>query len=501
MTRLSGDPQVYLLPGDGIVIARREFLCVLPADAVDAVAGIDRLVRDDAEPDRNPRRGRELVDALATHLASLDREIDIAFAAPDTVGVTLYLRGAGRAESDGRRLRADRGDILDRAVPWPLESLRLFLGDTAPADPDADVFELVEGTVPAAGARLLPPLGTRGTLILRTGEPAAAEAPAPAFVSTPLVGTPPVANPAEAFVSTPLGSAPVGGVDDDVPGTPLPPAEPAPKAPTPPSATPPVATPPVATPPSPTPRPDVPGSQSAGQRRQAPTVIEPLPSAGPSRRPAAPPVSGSHPVPRPAAAPRSSVGAQPPAPPREQRRPLPEAPRHDPAPAVPRPRSAPEVRRPVMVLGIQCVRGHLNHPEAFICGKCGIRMEQATKIPVEGERPALGWLLLDNAATVNLMDPVVIGRAPGAAEVGGPIMLQMADTAGEVSRRHAEIRLVDWDVQLVDLHSRNGTFLTPPGENREFQLEPGRPYVLAPGSYVRLGGRHFIFESSHAVVR
>lgn len=494
MTRLSGDPQVYLLPGDGIVIARREFLCVLPADAVDAVAGIDRLVRDDAEPDRIPRRGRELVDALATHLASLDREIDIAFAAPDTVGVTLYLRGAGQAESDGRRLRADRGDILDRAVPWPLESLRLFLGDTAPADPDADVFELVEGTVPAAGARLLPPLGTRGTLILRTGEPAAAEPPAPAFVSTPLVGAPQEAA-AEPFVSTPLGSSPLGstplGGDDDVPGAPLPPAESAPQTPPPPAST-----PPASTPPSPTPRPD-----SRGSRRQAPTVIEPLPSAGPPRRPAAPPVSGPHPMPRPATPPRSPVGGRPPAPPLEQRRPLPEAPRHDPAPAVPRPRSAPEVRRPVMVMGIQCVRGHLNHPEAFICGKCGIRMEQATKIPVEGERPALGWLLLDNASTVNLMEPVVIGRAPGAAEAGGPIMLQMADSAGEVSRRHAEIRLVDWDVQLVDLHSRNGTFLTPPGENREFQLEPGRPYVLAPGSYVRLGGRHFIFESSHAVVR
>jgi len=156
------------------------------------------------------------------------------------------------------------------------------------------------------------------------------------------------------------------------------------------------------------------------------------------------------------------------------------------------------------VHGIRCSRGHLNHPQSWLCGVCGIRMDQLTAILVEGERPPLGWLLLDNGSTYLLDEDLVIGREPGTGGGGGrgkPKPIRVQDESGQLSRRHVEIRLVEWTVQLVDLGSANGTYVVDPlSGNRETRLPAQRPHVLAPGSHVRIGGRHFIFESPHARV-
>ena len=110
-----------------------------------------------------------------------------------------------------------------------------------------------------------------------------------------------------------------------------------------------------------------------------------------------------------------------------------------------------------------------------------------------------GWLLLDNGSTYLLDEDLVIGREPGTAGRGGPKPIRVQDETGQLSRRHVEIRLVEWTVQLVDLGSANGTFVTDPSSgNRETRLLPHRAHVLVPGSHVRIGGRHFIFESHHA---
>ena len=129
-------------------------------------------------------------------------------------------------------------------------------------------------------------------------------------------------------------------------------------------------------------------------------------------------------------------------------------------------------------------------------------MDQLTTFLVEGERPPLGWLLLDNGFTFLLDEDLVIGREPGSAgggPAGSPKPIRVQDETGQLSRRHVEIRLVEWTVQLVDLGSANGTFVADPSSgNRETRLLPHRAHVLVPGSHVRIGGRHFIFESHHA---
>lgn len=128
-------------------------------------------------------------------------------------------------------------------------------------------------------------------------------------------------------------------------------------------------------------------------------------------------------------------------------------------------------------------------------------MDQVTANPVEGERPPLGWLIFDNGATQLLDGDLVLGREPEPTDVrrtAGPAPMRIDDESGQTSRRHLEIRLVGWSVQAVDLGSANGTFVTPPhAGGREYRLVPHRPQPLVPGSRIRIGGRHFVFESPH----
>ena len=157
-------PTVTLIPGGGIVIRTPAFLC-LTNDAVPASFLTDLLDIESAVvvPDSAPRRGRHLVRALAQLVATADDPVDIAFAAPDNAGIAIFLSGRVYGETDGKRIEPPAGDSYDRAVPWPFEGLGLYLAGTKPAEVGDERFDLVQGTVPAAGALLHTPLGLRGT--------------------------------------------------------------------------------------------------------------------------------------------------------------------------------------------------------------------------------------------------------------------------------------------------------------------------------------------------
>ena len=73
------------------------------------------------------------------------------------------------------------------------------------------------------------------------------------------------------------------------------------------------------------------------------------------------------------------------------------------------------------------------------------------------------------------------------------------DRSGSVSRVHAEVRLNGWDVMLVDSGSRNGTYLSGPGEQGWTPLPPHQSRRMTPGTKVRLGARTFTFESPSGV--
>ncbi|PKZ63644.1 forkhead-associated protein [Gordonia terrae] len=479
-------PTVTLIRGEGVVIRTPAFLCLLndtvPASFLTDLLDIESAV---SVPDSAPRRGRHLVRALAQLVATAADPVDIAFAAPDSAGIAIFLSGRVYGETDGKRVEPAAGDTYDRAVPWPYEGLGLYLAGTEPAEVGEERFDLVEGTVPAAGALLHTPLGLRGTEFHAVSDRAAqprpdrAAQPRPDRVVEPPRPDPDAGPPTEAL----------GGLDEpdpEMPRTPAPEAEPEPD-------------------PMGTTERMAPGAGSLGSPAPDPLPFTSTPLGGPFE---AEPLSPnaplpSEPAPRDATPPggrapvEPGAASNPFAEPLEPRAPLPKAEHQKPATEVVKI----EASR-AMVHGIRCSRGHLNHPQSWLCGVCGIRMDQLTTFLVEGERPPLGWLLLDNGFTFLLDEDLVIGREPGSAgggPAGSPKPIRVQDETGQLSRRHVEIRLVEWTVQLVDLGSANGTFVADPSNgNRETRLLPHRAHVLVPGSHVRIGGRHFIFESHHA---
>lgn len=160
-----------------------------------------------------------------------------------------------------------------------------------------------------------------------------------------------------------------------------------------------------------------------------------------------------------------------------------------------------KLRPGAYVRGFKCSRNHLNDPRVSFCAACGIRMDQLTGVLVHERRPPLGLLVLDAGSTFVLDDSYILGRSPEAAievQSGQHRAIRIDDTSGALSRVHAEIRLEDWDVQLIDRGSANGTFVAGPGQNGWTRLAQRQTFVLTPGTQVRIGQRTFTFESSAA---
>jgi len=154
----------------------------------------------------------------------------------------------------------------------------------------------------------------------------------------------------------------------------------------------------------------------------------------------------------------------------------------------------------VIVDGIRCVRGHFNHPDARFCAVCGISFQQQTINRVQGPRPPLGVVVVDDGSAFSLDSDYVIGREPEldaevAAERARPLVI--ADEQRSISRVHADLRLEGWDVMLSDRGSANGTFVYPPSATAWSQLPAGQPVTLAPGTRVAVGQRTFVYESHH----
>jgi len=152
------------------------------------------------------------------------------------------------------------------------------------------------------------------------------------------------------------------------------------------------------------------------------------------------------------------------------------------------------------VRGYRCRDGHLNDPRTLFCAICGIRMAESTGVFVEGPRPPLGLLVFDNGASFSLDEDYLLGREPDVDErvrTGQLRPLVLFDTRGVISRRHAEIRLEDWDVLLLDCGSANGTLVAERDAALWSALVPGQPVRLLPSMQVRIGERSFVFESLH----
>ncbi|OWY62381.1 hypothetical protein B7486_58750, partial [cyanobacterium TDX16] len=150
------------------------------------------------------------------------------------------------------------------------------------------------------------------------------------------------------------------------------------------------------------------------------------------------------------------------------------------------------------VLGTVCKNGHFNDPDVLYCATCGISMAQQTQNLVEGPRPALGVLVLDDGATFLVDSDYVIGRDPHhAPEVGAgqarPLVL--TDTQRTLSRVHAKVVLDGWQVMVVDAGSANGTYVAEGDAQQWTPVGAHAPVPIRPGTHLLVGHRTFVFET------
>ncbi|MBL1075119.1 FHA domain-containing protein [Nocardia sp. 2] len=144
----------------------------------------------------------------------------------------------------------------------------------------------------------------------------------------------------------------------------------------------------------------------------------------------------------------------------------------------------------VKVLGFKCARAHPSDPRAAFCTVCGMPVDQTQQV-AEVIRPPLGMLILDDGMTYMLAADAVVGRDPENSEAAraGLVPLRIEDSSGGMSRAHAEIRLMNWDVTVVDRGSTNGTRVRQPGYRDWVRLQPNQPMTLIAGAEVMLGNR------------
>ena len=164
-----------------------------------------------------------------------------------------------------------------------------------------------------------------------------------------------------------------------------------------------------------------------------------------------------------------------------------------------------EVRSPeqyteeIVVQGVLCSRGHFNDPRSRFCSSCGISMVQNTQVLTRGPRPPLGVMVFEDGATFSLAQDYVVGREPHANDLvrdGLALPLAVDDPERSISRSHAELRLVDWDVHLINLSVTNGSFVWDEVQQQWIPIPTGQSVVLTPGMRVALGRRSAVFESS-----
>ena len=153
----------------------------------------------------------------------------------------------------------------------------------------------------------------------------------------------------------------------------------------------------------------------------------------------------------------------------------------------------------IVVQGVLCSRGHFNDPRSRFCSSCGISMVQNTQVLTRGPRPPLGVMVFEDGATFSLAQDYVVGREPQANDLvrdGLALPLAVDDPERSISRSHAELRLVDWDVHLINLSVTNGSFVWDEVQQQWIPIPTGQSVVLTPGMRVALGRRSAVFESS-----
>lgn len=169
--------------------------------------------------------------------------------------------------------------------------------------------------------------------------------------------------------------------------------------------------------------------------------------------------------------------------------------RRPPLPAV-RSAEEPDPRAPV-VSGLGCPKGHFNPPTKSTCARCSTPIDPRGALQSD-HRPCLGVLVCDDGAVYRLDSGYVLGRQPQhVAEVvrGSARPLVLASGGPELADAHAEVRLVEWTVELVDRGSGAATFVLHSGQDAWTRIAPGQSSVLSHGTHLAVGKHVITFLS------
>ncbi len=109
---------------------------------------------------------------------------------------------------------------------------------------------------------------------------------------------------------------------------------------------------------------------------------------------------------------------------------------------------------------------------------------------------AAGYLVFDDNTNFTVDRSYIVGRDPSAQPGRDLEPLKVETDAKTLSRNHAEIKLVDNSVQIIDLESTNGTFMWDKTFERWNQLAPHQAVNIRPGDSIALGRRTFVFEAN-----
>lgn len=545
------DYRLQVRPGQGLIV-RTSRAIVLVGEGPNARGDVAESVLAACADEGSPATGTALADELRLLVNDAGGAPDLCVLVPDEGSLAVLLSGGVTAvvvTADGEEATfSGRDSGAPAPVPYDVRELSVTTGSVVPA-PDDDRLHLTGGAVPGGGLRLVrisaqeEPGRPEEPALALAPEPAASPAPpAPEAPAPPVPAVePPAAEVEPVFaLAAPEPVLPPTPPPPGVPGTP-PPPPPAPGAPPPPG---------VPGMPPPPPPPGVPGAPPPPPPAPAPAPA-PAPSAPPPSPPGAPgapppPHPGAPPLPEPGItgapppSPHGVRGAPPPPPPPgvpETPSPMPGAhppppsgvpgtPPPPPAPSVapvppgmaapaapglvppppppggPEPAAAPapvDQNAPI-VTGIHCKRGDFNRPDALYCGVCGISMVHETHVPVQGPRPTLGRVMLDDGSAFELTRDYIIGSEPqrdGSVSSGDALPMEINDDQNAVSRVHAAMLLREWDVFLEDRDSTNGTWIWDADTNQWKQLSPFQPLMLGGGVHISIGQRSFRFEPAN----
>jgi hypothetical protein len=473
------------LPGSGLVVRIGSVLLVTSAASDDALAPIVDHAQIVAA---NGGNGRQLVRGFALQLSTLAEDPPPFVAvAPIDRGLAVFAVGEATAEIDGQEVSGrDSLAWVEKVVPWPVSSVSLYVAERGPVA--STLVDLRDGVVTGAGCWVSAEPGAGGSVVAaasgeeeagvpaaaalgpqdmgrhrRTSEPVRGAAGSAAEAAAMPAGAAavPVAEPAREHAGHEhAGHEHAGHEHEGHEYVGQPAAE----------------------------RPVVADVESTGPM-QIPVPAEPAVPPGPphARRPdfgaAGPGAGQGGPVFESVVI--SSVA---------EAESLPK-----PLPVVEQPgRSRLAVESAPMVKGVFCKNNHFNDPRMLFCGVCGINMVQQTPVLVDGARPPLGVIVLDDGAVFQLDGDYLLGRDPEGderSETGRWRAIRLSDNQNAISRVHARIELRNWDVVLVDDSSTNGTFYADPKAAQWLPVPRGGDQVLQPGWRIRIGHRTLAFNT------